>query len=131
MLSDVVRLSIARYRANPVIIIPPLVSMTFELTFPMLTGITGANFINTRPGSYALIGLGAMALSLIVSFLTLIGQASMASEVVLGGIASLRDWVQGIKSYSRRALGVYTVYLVIIMLSFIPLIIVFWYAMLP
>jgi len=131
MLFDVVRLSIERYRVNPVIVVPPLVSMAFELAIPILTGIPGANFSELRPSSYALVGLGAMGLSLIVSFLTLIGKASMASQVVLGGTASLRNWVEGIESYSRRALGVYAVYLVLIILSFIPLIIVFWYAMLP
>jgi len=131
MLFDVVRLSIDRYRATPVIVIPPMVAMVFELAIPVLTGIHGANFSELRPGSYALVGLGLMGLSLSVSFLTLVGKASMASQVVLGGRASLRDWVEGIASYSRRALDVYAVYLVLIILSFIPLIIVFWYAMLP
>ena len=131
MLFDVVRLSIDRYRANPIIVILPLVSMVFELAIPVLTGISGANYSELRPGLYALVGFGAIGLSLIVSFLTLVGKASIASQVVLGGRASLRDWVKGVVSYSRRALGAYAVYLVLIILSFIPLIIVFWYAMMP
>jgi hypothetical protein len=101
MLFDVVRLSIDRYRANPIIVIPPLVSMAFELAIPILTGIPGTNYSELRPGSYALFGFGLMGLSLIVSFLTLIGKASMASQVVLGGRASLRDWIKGVVSYSR------------------------------
>jgi hypothetical protein len=131
MLTDVVRLNIARYRTNPVIIVPPLVAMAFELAIPLLTGIPSTDFPDLKPGSYALMGFGTLALSLTISFLSLIGQASMASEVVLEGKASLRDWVHGVRKYSTRVLGVYAIYLGIMIVSVIPLAIIFWYAMLP
>jgi len=114
LLLDIVRLSIARYRANPVIIVPPLVVLVFELVVLPLMGIPAADASGPELESYAFIGFGALFLSLAISFLALVGQASMASLVVLGGKAGLRDWVQGVSKYSPRVLGVYVIYLGVI-----------------
>jgi hypothetical protein len=131
VLLDIVRLNIARYRANPVIIIPPLVVLVFELVVLPLMGIPAADASGPELESYAFIGFGALFLSMAISFLALVGQASMASSVVLGGKAGLRDWVNGIRKHSPRVLGVYFIYLVVMVLSFVPMIVMYWYAMLP
>ena len=131
MLLDIVRLNIARYRTNPVIIVPPLVVLAFELVVLPLMGIPAADASRPELESYAFTGFGALFLSMAISFLALVGQASMASVVVLGGKASLRDWVNGIRKHSPRMLGVYFIYLGMMVLSFVPITVMFWYAMLP
>jgi len=131
VLLDIVRMNIARYRTNPVIIVPPLVVLAFELVVLPLMGIPAADASRPELESYAFIGFGALFLSMAISFLALVGQASMASVVVQGGKASLRDWVNGIRKHSPRVLGVYFIYLGVMVLSFIPIIVMFWYAMLP
>jgi len=130
VLLDIVRLNIARYRMNPVIIVPPLVVLVFELFIPPLMGIPTVDVSTPNLESYALMGFGALFLSLTISFLTLIGQASMASRVVLEGKAVLRDWVQGVRKYSPRVLGVCAIYLGVLVLSFIPMMIMYLYVML-
>ena len=122
VLLDIVRLSIARYRANPVIVVPPLVVLVFELVALPLIGAPTADASGPELESYAFIGFGALFLSLAISFLALVGQASMASSVVLEGKAGLRDWVNGIRKHSPRALGVYFIYLGVMVLSFVPII---------
>jgi len=131
LLLEIVRLSIARYRANPVIVVPPLAVLAFELVILPLMGVPAADASGPELESYAFIGFGALFLSLVISFLALVGQASMASVVVLGGKAGLRDWVRGVRRHSPRALGVYFIYLVVMVLSFVPMIVMYWYAMLP
>ena len=130
MLLDIVRLNIARYRANPVIIVPPLIALVFELVIIPLIGLPGTDVSTPELVSYALPGSGVLFLSLAISFLTLIGQASMASRVVLNGKAGLRDWVQGVKRYSTKVLGVCAIYLGVLVLSSIPMMIMYWYVML-
>lgn len=130
MLLDIVRLNIARYRMNPVIIVPPLAVLVFEIVILPLMGIPATDVSTLELESYALMGFGALFLSMTISFLTLIGQASMASRVVLDGKAGLRDWVQGVRKYSPRVLGVFVIYLGVMVLSFIPMMIMYWYVML-
>lgn len=131
MLLEIVRLNIARYRANPVIVVPPLAVLAFELIVLPLMGFPAADASGPELESYAFIGFGALFLSLVISFLALVGQASMATVVVLGGKAGLRDWVRGVRRHSPRALGVYFIYLGVMVLSFVPMIVMYWYAMLP
>ena len=65
---------------------------------------------------------GALFPSLTISFPALVGQASMASRVVLEGKAGLRDWVRGVGKHSPRVLNVYFIYLGLMVLSFVPII---------
>jgi hypothetical protein len=131
VLIDIVRLNITRYRANPVIVVPPLVVLVFELVVLPLMGIPAADASGPELEAYAFIGFGVLFLSLVISFLALVGQASMVSVVVLGGKAGLRDWINGIRKHSPRVLGVYFIYLGAMVLSFVPMIVMYWYAMLP
>jgi hypothetical protein len=130
VLIDIVRLNVARYRTNPVIIVPPLIVLVFGTAITPLMGLPGADFSTPEFVSYAFLGFWALFLSLAISFLTLIGQASMASRVVLEGKAVLRDWVHGVKRYSTKVLGVCVIYLGVLVLSFIPMMIMYWYVML-
>lgn len=119
MLFNIVKLNLVRYRKNPVIVVPSLVMMVANL----LSLLWMPSYLETYTHefqSYFLVGFGILILILIVSFLALLGQASMAGKVVLGEIPSLSDWVRGVRAYFSRVLGISLIYLGILSLVFIP-----------
>ena len=119
-LLDVVKLSLSRYRVNPVIVVPPLVSMiVYQLS--ILWGPIYPEAYANDYQSFLLVGLGMWVLIQAVSFSALLGQASMAGKAVSGERTSLGDWVEGVRAYFSRVFGISLIYLVIAGVFFIPL----------
>lgn len=119
-LLDIVELNLARYRANLVIMIPPLVRViVYLLTLLWRPTFPGAYTDGSQ--SFLLVGWGTWVLIQAVSFLALLGQASMAGEVVSVEKTSLNDWVMGVRDYFSRVLGVSMIFLVIAGVAFIPI----------
>ena len=129
---DVVRLSLARYRMNPVIIVPPLVGMVV----PLVTSLLLKPPVPSQPYTselfrFVFLAFGVLLLNLIVSFLVVVGQASMAGKVVVEGKTRLADWSKGVKKYALRVLGIGLIYLGILVAFFMLLVMIFVFAMLP
>jgi len=134
-LFDVVKMNFARYRTNPVMIVPPLVAMIFlivtsSLLVPPPTPTTPLVFAPELLTSI-FVALGIGLLNSIISFLALLGQASMAGRVVVEGKTRLIDWGKGIKKYFLRVLGIGVIYVAIIGLFFVLMVMVLVFAMLP
>lgn len=119
-LSDVVKLNLDRYRDNLVIAVPPLVSMIVNMLSLLWLPIYPEAYVNGSQ-SFLLVGWGTWTLIQVVSFLALLGQASMAGKVVSGKKTSLSDWVDGTRAYFSRALGISMIHMGIVGIFFIPL----------
>lgn len=119
-LLDVVKLSLSRYRVNPAIVVPPLVSMIVYQLSILWRPIYPEAYTNDYQ-SFLLVGLGMWVLIQAVSFSALLGQASMAGKAVSGERTSLGDWVEGVRAYFSRVFGISLIYLVIAGVFFIPL----------
>jgi len=117
-LFDIVKKSSAMYRANPILILPPFVSMVFSLVTLFVIGsppdspTSGASALELM--RYAFTVFGVLFLNLIISFLVILGQVSMTREVILEGKTGLSDWGKGIKRYFLRVLGIGLIYLVLV-----------------
>lgn len=107
-LFDLIKLNLGRYRENPVIAVPPVTVMIAYMLTSRLTPPSGV--INEVSTNY-FIGFGILFLNLAVPFLGLLGQVSMAGKIVDGGKADLDDWIEGIRAYFSRVLGVNLIYL--------------------
>lgn len=133
-LSDVVKMNLARYRMNLVMVVPPVVAMicpiitSFLLALPP-TPPTGVFTPELLGFIYA--AFGVFLMNLVISFLALLGQASMAGRVVVEGKTRLIDWGKGIKKYSLRVLGIGLIYLGIIAVFFVLMVMILMFAMLP
>jgi len=117
--SKIVRKSLADYRANPVLLVPPLVaflvSTLTSATLPRTS--TGVGF-PTITSSLLMTGFGMIFLSLVVSFLVILGQASMSGKTVSEGKTKLADWGSGVRRYFFRVLGIGLVFLGIVFVLF-------------
>ena len=102
-LFDLINLNLDRYRENPVIAVPPITVMIVYMLTSRLTPLSGV--IDDGSTNYVL-GFGILFLNLAVPLLGLVGQLSMAGKVVDGGKADLDDWIEGIRAYFSRVLGV-------------------------
>ena len=118
---DTVKKSSARYRMNPILILPPLVATIFPLITPL---IMEPPSVSPTPGvfppellTFVFVAFGFLFLSLLISFLVLLGQASMTGKVILEGKTRLSAWGKGIKRYFLRALCIGLIYVVIVMVS--------------
>jgi len=107
-LFDLIKLNLGIYRENPVIAVPPVTVMIAYMLTSWLTPISGVN--NDVSTNY-FVGFGILFMNLAVPFLGLLGQASMAGKIVDGGKADLDDWIEGIRAYFSRVLGVSLIYL--------------------
>jgi len=128
-------MNLARYRTNPVMIVPPLVAMIFlivtsSLLVPPPSPPTPQVFAPELL-TFIFVALGIGLLNLVISFLALLGQASMAGRVVVEGKTRLVDWGKGIKKYFLRVLGIGLIYLGIIAVFFVIMVMVLVFAMLP
>ena len=130
-LSDIVKISLARYRVNPIMIVPPLVAMVFPLIASLLLVPPTPKAFAPEFLSFIFMAFGVLLLNLIVSFLALLGQASMAGRVVAEEKTRLTDWGKGIKKYSLRVLGIGLIYLGIIVVFFVLIGMIIVFAMLP
>jgi len=132
---DIVKKSLARYRMNPVLILPPLVMMMFSLitSFMMVTPSVSPTSQGFAPEllTLALVAFGVLFLNLIISFLVLLGQASMTGKVVLEGKTRLSDWGRGIKRYTLRVLGIGLIYVGIVMVFFMFVMLISMFVILP
>ena len=134
-LFDVVKMNLARYRTNPVMIVPPLVAMiipiiTSSLLAPPPALPTPQVFAPELLG-FIFMAFGVFLMNLVISFLALLGQASMAERVVVEGKTRLVDWGKGIKKYFLRVLGIGLIYLGIIAVFFVLMVMILVFAMLP
>lgn len=134
-LFDVVKMNLARYRTNPVMIVPPLVAMiipiiTSSLLAPPPALPTPRVFAPELLG-FIFMAFGVFLMNLVISFLALLGQASMAERVVVEGKTRLVDWGKGIKKYFLRVLGIGLIYLGIIAVFFVLMVMILVFAMLP
>lgn len=134
-LFDVIKTSLARYRVNPVMVVPPLVAMIFPiitsfLLAPPPTPPTPRVFAPELLG-FIFVAFGVFLMNIVISFLALLGQASMAGRVVVEGKTRLIDWGKGIKKYFLRVLGIGLIYLGIIAVFFVIMVMMLVFAMLP
>jgi len=132
---DVIKKSLAMYRMNLILVFPPLVAMVFQLISSLITLLPSISRASPGFAPELMILIfavfGVMILSLIVSFLVILGQAIMTGKVIQEGKTKLSDWGKGIKRYFLRALGISLVYFGIMFVSFILVMIVFMFAILP
>ena len=117
-LLDLIKLNLGRYRENPVIAVPSITVMIVHMLTSRLTPLSGAY---NDVGTNYFVGLGILLLNLAVPFLGLLGQASMVGKIVGGGKADLDDWIEGIRPYFSRVLGVNLIYFGTLMILVIPL----------
>lgn len=134
-LFDVVRMNLARYRRNPVMVVPPLAAtilliVTSSLLVPPPSPPTPRVFAPELL-TYVFVALGIGLLNSIISFLALLGQASMAGRVVVEGETRLIDWGKGVKKYSLRVLGIGLIYVGIVAVFFVLVVMVVVFSMLP
>ena len=134
-LFDIVRKSLARYRMNPILILPPLVTMTFSL---ITSVIIVSPSVSYTPGVFApelltfvFVAFGVLCLSLLISFLVVLGQASMTGRVILEGKTRISAWGKGIKRYFVRVLGIGLIYFGIVMVFFMLVMLISMFAILP
>ncbi len=102
-LSEIVSRSLTDYAANPVLFVPPLVGLIYSLLSSM---IVYGNANLALPTNLVQVGLATAFLNLVVLFLVILGQASMAGKVVLKGKTKLSDWGAGARKYFFRVLGI-------------------------
>lgn len=106
-LFDLIKLSLGRYRENPVIAVPPVTVMIMYMLTSRLTPLSG---VIDDVGTNYVLGFGILFLNLAFPLLGLLGQVSMAGKIVDGGKADLDDWIEGIRAYFSRVLGVSLIY---------------------
>ena len=106
-LFDLIKLNLGRYRKNPVIAVPPITVMIIYMLTSRLTPLSG---VTDDIGTNYFMGFGILFLNLAVPFLGLLGQVSMTGKIVGGGKADLDDWIEGIRAYFSRVLGVNLIY---------------------
>ena len=125
-------MNLAKYHANPVLIVPPLVAMILPLINSIILVPPSTLEVSaTELATFIFVAFGVLFLNLIISFLALLGQASMAGKVVVEGKTRLIDWGKGIKKYFLRVLGIGLIYLGIMFVFFIPIGIIVVLAMFP
>jgi hypothetical protein len=107
-LFDLIKLNLGRYRENPVIAVPPV---TVVIAYMLTSRLTPLSRVIDDVGTNYFMGFGILFLNLAVPLLCLLGQVSMAGKIVGGGKADLDDWVEGIRAYFSRVLGVSLIYL--------------------
>lgn len=129
--SDIVKLSITRYRMNPIIIAPSLVGMIVPLITSLLLKPPAPSAFTPEFPSFVFVALGVLLLNLIISYLALLGQASIAGKVVVEGKTRLTDWGRGTKKYFFKVLGIGLIYLGILLIFFILIMMMAVFAMLP
>ena len=82
-LFDIVRMNSARYRMNPVMIVPPLIATIFPLITSLLLAPPIPKAFAPELMAFIFVASGVLLLNLMISFLALLGQASMAGMVVV------------------------------------------------
>jgi len=107
-LFDLIKLNLGRYRENPVIAVPPITVMIAYMLTSRFTPISGV--INDVSTNYVL-GFGILFLNLAFPLLGLLGQVCMTGKIVDGRKADLDDWIEGIRAYFSRVLGVSLIFL--------------------
>lgn len=116
--SEIVRKSSADYRMNPVLFVPPLVALLVSVLTSGILPKAGAQGLPITLPTLAMVGFGVAFLSLVVSFLVILGQASMSGKAVSQGKTKLVDWSSGVKKYFFRVLGISLIFLGIFLLLF-------------
>jgi hypothetical protein len=116
--SKIVRKSSAHYRMNLVLFVPPFVALIMSIAASGILPGVGMGALPTFTPSLLMMGFGVIFLNLVVSFLVILGQASMSGNVVSEGKTKLADWGSGVRKYFFRVLGIGLVFLGIMFVLF-------------
>jgi len=120
-LFETARRSLAGYKANPVLFVPPLVAFFVSILTPVILSRVVAvprEGFPTITLSLLMAGFGVLFLLSVVSFLVILGQANMSGKVITEGKTRLADWGIGIRKYFFRVLGIGLVFLGIMFVLF-------------
>jgi len=96
------------YRANPLLMIPPLAAFCIGVLASMVDSV----ILSLHPlGDFSVATLGPYfsliaVLQSIVSFFVILGQLGMTEKVIADGGASLRDWASAVKHHFIRVLWI-------------------------
>ena len=112
--NQLLRKSLADYKANLVLIVPALVSTiaSYAVTAyysPILVGAAASTSPHAMLSRMGWV-FGFEFILLFVGFLILLGQVSMTGKVISAGKTRVSDWWVGVRKYCWRVLGVGTVF---------------------
>ena len=110
----ILRTSLSFYRANPVLLIPILLSIPFNILMTIaisninqhvlkldLSWMMSTSYFELLPILFA---------SLFIGFLVTLGLVKMASKIVTRGRCGLSNWIEGIREYFWRILALTIVF---------------------
>ncbi len=119
-LKQFVRECVGLYVKNPILLAPPLLYLIYWSSLFLFKPLSSCPACaEISPESLAA-GVAALCISLTISFVVLLGQASMTGKAVVGEKPKLADW-WGARKYLVRVFGICVIYLGMI-ISFFALI---------
>jgi hypothetical protein len=129
MLLNIVKESLVKYKANPILVLPSLITMIAGFAPSALSSfypiIEGFQPFTPEFRSFITVGIGFLLIIMFISFLCVLGQASMTGKAVTTGKAELSDWSEGIRRYFLRVLGISLVYVGVLLLSLTLIVVMF------
>lgn len=128
--SEIVRKSLSRYIANPVLLIPQLVVLIVSALTSILFQPPAQDTLKITSG-FLMTAFGVLFLLIAVNFLVLLGQINMTGKVVAGKKACLQDWSEGITKYFLRGIALGLVILGVVMVLFMLVGVLFILTALP
>jgi hypothetical protein len=131
-LSEIIGKSLTVYKANPVLFVPAFVAFIVSiLTSAILPRDVSREGVPAITSDLVMVGFGVIFLMLVVSFLVILGQASMSGKAIKEGKTALGDWGVGVRKYFFRVFGIGLVFLGIVLILFMIVGVVYVLTVLP
>jgi len=111
--------------------VPPLIMLIVSFVITLQTAPARPSGMPTLTPQLLTVGFMTLFLMLAVSFLVILGQASMTGKVMAENRAKLSDWVEGIRKYFFRVLGLGLIFLAVAFVLLMVVGVIYAFTILP